>query len=621
MKYNRIFCTLALVIILSLLLVAIPATPALAQTVTVSPISGPVGTPVTVSGTHFTPSATVQISFPDTNTYVTTTTTNNVGTFSAPVFTVGAYPAGTKMVWIRDVSTGALYAGTFTIIPNINLNESSGYVDDEIEVSGTAFNTGASVTIYFDNTIIVIDNAVTDSSGTFTTTTFAIPESYSGSHTVKVRDGIGNYAEATLTVLQQITVTPALGAIGDTVTISGTGFAAGSAITFYFDNSTVNTKVTITNANGSFINDTFTIPSNSQATHTIKAQDVSHNSATAAFTTASKITISPTSGFSGTTVTVTGTGFSASTAITIKYDSITVITGTTDINTDTNGSFSGSFNVPAGLTGVHSIEATDGLYYTTTSFVSTADSTISQTTSAASPGYVGMELTIAGAGFEPDATITVTYAPEPVASATVTTDANGGFSVNIAIVLATVPTDANGAFSVVITIPPSGGGNHIMTVTDDHTTKQFTFVMESEAPLVPPLLPEMGTKVKAETYFDWEDIEDISGVTYTLQIATDENFTEDSIVLEKKGLTDSEYTITEEERLPLVEKEDSYYWRIKAVDGASNESWWSDTRSFRVDFSFFMPRWAIYTLFGIGTLLLTILAFRLIRKRPVQLHS
>ncbi len=72
--------------------------------------------------------------------------------------------------------------------------------------------------------------------------------------------------------------------------------------------------------------------------------------------------------------------------------------------------------------------------------------------------------------------------------------------------------------------------------------------MESEAPPMPmPLLPEVATTTEAEAYFDWTDVTDPSGVSYALQIASDKDFT--TIVLEKKGLTNSEYTITEEEKL------------------------------------------------------------------------
>jgi len=76
--------------------------------------------------------------------------------------------------------------------------------------------------------------------------------------------------------------------------------------------------------------------------------------------------------------------------------------------------------------------------------------------------------------------------------------------------------------------------------------------MESEAPPMPMLLlPEVATTREAEAYFDWEDIKHLSSVTYTLQIASDKDFT--TIVLEKKGLTNSKHTIIEEEKLKLTE--------------------------------------------------------------------
>ena len=74
--------------------------------------------------------------------------------------------------------------------------------------------------------------------------------------------------------------------------------------------------------------------------------------------------------------------------------------------------------------------------------------------------------------------------------------------------------------------------------------------MESEAPPMPMLLPEVATTREAEAYFDWEDIKRLSSVTYTLQIASDKDFT--TIVLKKKGLTNSKYTIIEEEKLKLT---------------------------------------------------------------------
>ena len=67
---------------------------------------------------------------------------------------------------------------------------------------------------------------------------------------------------------------------------------------------------------------------------------------------------------------------------------------------------------------------------------------------------------------------------------------------------------------------------------------------------MPMLLPEVASTREAEAYFSWEDINHLSSVTYTLQIASDKDFT--TIVLKKKGLTNSKYTIIEEAKLKLT---------------------------------------------------------------------
>ncbi|MBA7697763.1 hypothetical protein ES703_106433 [subsurface metagenome] len=136
--------------------------------------------------------------------------------------------------------------------------------------------------------------------------------------------------------------------------------------------------------------------------------------------------------------------------------------------------------------------------------------------------------------------------------------------------------------------------------------------MEAKAPPIPvPRLPKVAGVAEAEAYFDWEDVEDVSGITYALQVASDADFT--TIVLEKKGLTHSEYTITKEEKLEPTKKKTPYYWRVKAVDGASNESEWTPPGLFYVGSSWTSGA-ALYIGIGLGVLLLTILGFWLRRR-------
>jgi hypothetical protein len=204
-----------------------------------------------------------------------------------------------------------------------------------------------------------------------------------------------------------------------------------------------------------------------------------------------------------------------------------------------------------------------------------------------------MELTISGTGFIAGGKVTITYDDTVVGTAT---------------------TDDDGNFSANFTTPPSMAGNHTVTATDGTNTLTFIFTMESDTPSIPVLLlPEMAAIADAETHFDWEDIDDPSGITYILQIGTDTTFS--SIVLEKKELIQSEYTLTEEEALKAAGTDAPYYWRIRAIDGASNKGKWTNAVLFFVSPSTqLMPDWTLYLWIGLGALLLGVLGFWIIKR-------
>ena len=94
---------------------------------------------------------------------------------------------------------------------------------------------------------------------------------------------------------------------------------------------------------------------------------------------------------------------------------------------------------------------------------------------------------------------------------------------------------------------------------------------DTQAPPVPTLVsPTDGTTTDDTTpTFDWSDVTDPSGVTYTLEIGT----------LTKTGLTTSTYTLTSGEAL----SDGNYSWRVRAVDGASNAGDWSDAWTLKVE--------------------------------------
>ena len=128
-----------------------------------------------------------------------------------------------------------------------------------------------------------------------------------------------------------------------------------------------------------------------------------------------------------------------------------------------------------------------------------------------------------------------------------------------------------------------------------------------------PQLPEVAGTTQEEARFDWSDVTDPSGVSYTLQVASDANF--NAVILEKAGLSLSECTLTATEKLaPSGHR--ANYWRVKAVDGAANEGEWSSVGLFYVGFSRTTMAGGIwYVFYGLGALVLAGLVFWFYRRR------
>ena len=139
--------------------------------------------------------------------------------------------------------------------------------------------------------------------------------------------------------------------------------------------------------------------------------------------------------------------------------------------------------------------------------------------------------------------------------------------------------------------------------------------MESEPPSIPNLLkPETGIKAKATAEFDWEDVTDNSSpVTYNMQIATSDTFTTETIVIDKIGLTQSEYILTEAEQL-LLSSDATYYWREQAVDAALNESNWTGGGEFTMVQPFDFIGWPLYLTVSLGRVFLFLLGIWLGRR-------
>jgi len=185
--------------------------------------------------------------------------------------------------------------------------------------------------------------------------------------------------------------------------------------------------------------------------------------------------------------------------------------------------------------------------------------------------------------------------------------------------VATDTTNAEGSFDVSFTVPESKHGERLVTVEDDAENEATAnFTMESDPPDTPePISPPDGGRVgfigSVRPTFEWSEVSDDSGVYYSLQIAASANFTttEEFVdpIFSVDGLVGTNYTLEEIEALPYG----TYYWIVQAVDGAENESGWTEAHSFRAGL---LPLWAFIVIIVVIVLLIGALVyFFVIRKR------
>jgi hypothetical protein len=310
-----------------------------------SPRQGPVGSKVIVILGYFEP-GTVDISFDAESNIVETCSTDDDGN-AYTYFIVDEYPAGDYKVWAKD-DTNREYT-IFTITQEIELSLSTGYVGDEVIVNGTGFAAMSELSIQFDNEEVAIDK--TDEDGCFAGATFKVPESCCGTHTIKAIDKENNFANSSFNTKHSVTTSATSGNVGTGVTITGTGFAGEGDITITF----ANEKVAIGKSDdlGSF-SDSFVVPAMVKGDYRIKISDGT-NSDYANFSIEAVTTINPTEGNVGTEVTASGSGFSALSKVTVKYDKDSVAT----TSTDDSGKFKALFSVPKSKHGKHTITVTD----------------------------------------------------------------------------------------------------------------------------------------------------------------------------------------------------------------------------------------------------------------------
>jgi hypothetical protein len=358
--------------------------------VSISPEEGPVGTNVTFNGNGFAASQSVQVKF--NGVVIGSTTTSSVGSWTMAyiipatpggghTFDVG--PSGSDVVWLSKY---------FKVTPKITVTPSSGIVRQTITVNGTGFAKDESgIQIIFDGKAVK-QNIYADENGSWPAAglgsgTIAVPAVQSGRYAI---DASGTLTRARdvpdveFTVIPGIWIEPISAYIGDTITVTGGGFALGeTGIRIYFDGMDVTPTAITANMSGCW-QSSFTLPTSIFGSHAVSASSAITGLASATVNTKARILgISPAEGSPGDLISLHGDGFHSSQRLTV---SVGGVAASEELYSQSNGNVDISFHVPKGsVEGQQAVVVTDEGGATNSTYLTVTKKTLSVTPLPISP--------------------------------------------------------------------------------------------------------------------------------------------------------------------------------------------------------------------------------------------
>ena len=485
---------------------------------------------------------------------------------------------------ISLASPTSVHAASITVTPT------SGTAGTSVQISGTGF-AGRLATIYWDDQMILSKIPISETGELMCD--LIVPPACRGNHTIKITDDsnwTSSTASATVTVFPGITIFPRVGRTYIPITVTGNGFTPFEKdIQVTWDDTALPTSTTANHLGLWSIN--FDVPETTKGYHSISAfSSLTDKSEIGEhiFIVAPFAKVEPTSGSAGTEIKIDGFGFrTGEDGVTITWDNEIILC---NIVAGADGSWSNTLNIPPSTQGHHTI-GVFGSSFTPKGIVPDTDfEVVPHIELQPTSGNKGTQVTVNGSGFTKDEAITLSFEE-------ITLDAKAS-------------ADNTGSFSTTFEAPQSRDkDNKVKATGNAGNSAEAIFTTEKIAPLAPILSsPEEGAKLEiygsvgevfagtakrligiiafrdstqqgvglTKSTFDWSDVNTEDRVSYTLQIAHDNDFS--SQVLLKEGLVKSEYTLPKEDALA----KGSYRWRVKAVDDIGNESPWSEAREFEM---------------------------------------
>lgn len=525
----------------------------------VFPAEGRIGSAIRISGMYFPPNTAFTVDIE--GLYIDSFTTLSNGSFVKYITIPSGFSPGDKTITL--ISGSLEEQADFKLLSGeVSIEPVSGTVGTEVTVKGFGFNYNADVWIYYRNSIIA--STKSDYSGNITAS-FIIPTSPAGLSDISVKDQFNNSSKnKKFKITPRIqTFSPDQGIVGSSISITGDGFNADATMSLTLEGANWIQSNVKSDYLGSF-SGSFEILdiAGGETGRRIIAEDSNGLyvvSDTYFFIRPSVLVAGMGNGQVGTSFTIQGKGFFPEEENILLFFA-DLLLGTVQCNQD--GSFDYTGIMPEMPSGQYQITAKDSRGNVISASPTSSILTIKQNVVIEpNTGHIGIQIYVTGTGFKPNANITLSW--DSTNTSETISKSNG-----------------IGSFSGTFTVPASKSGSHNVVISDGTNKMNVTWVMESYPPPIPILIyPASGASIGHTDgqmpTFTWKAVEDSSGAYYRMEIATDEQF--NNIILTKGYISTNNYTLIQSEAL----NKGSYFWRVKAIDGAGNEGEW--TSPFAID--------------------------------------
>ncbi|PIY19991.1 hypothetical protein COZ13_02430, partial [Candidatus Desantisbacteria bacterium CG_4_10_14_3_um_filter_40_18] len=379
----------------------------------ITPAKGTVGSMITITADGYGSSEVVRIQL-GTSPSVGSVVSSDMGTFTA-IFSIDTQAYGTRtIVPIGQVSfVIGVDTTTCFVLPEVySISPKAGTVGRLVEVQGTGYVAGATITLTFGSSTFIASQLV-ETSGHFVAN-FVVDLQPYGTTTVKAV-GVSEAAENTFMIMPAIYyVSPSMGTVGTIITINCRGFVANDSISISFGSNATIQQAAVDNKG--YFATTFTIDVQHYGTTTIKASGSMNTVAeNTTFILPNIYYISNKEGTVGAPIVIRGRGFAPGEII-----KITIGTWDPYAEADENGYFEYSFTIDTQSYGTTTINATGS--NSTTPAEETFN--INPELYFVSPmaGTVGTVVYIHGTGYAATELITIAFGNNPSIQITMTDD-------------------------------------------------------------------------------------------------------------------------------------------------------------------------------------------------------